>query len=168
MKIYLVRHGEAMSAGGAVSRDADRRLTARGETAAKMMGQVLAHIDPEVRVILTSPLTRAVQTGKILRHELYDRPVLHVSENLSPGFRPKALLDEILVVGSGSSIAAVGHQPDLSQLIGYLIADSQRVSVAMTTLAIAGLELDGSTPHVQAQLSWLLTPETVYFIHSLR
>jgi phosphohistidine phosphatase len=168
MKIYLVRHGEAVAAGGVANRDAERKLTARGEAAAKMMGQVLAHIDPDVRAILTSPLARAVQTGKILRHELYDRPVLHVSENLSPGFRPKSLLDEILLMGSGSSVVAVGHQPDLSQLIGYLIADSQHVAVAMTTLAIAGVELDGSATHARAQLSWLLTPETVHFIHSLR
>lgn len=167
MKIYLVRHGEAVSAGGVVSSDAERKLTARGEAAAKMMGQVLARIDPGVSMVLTSPLARAVQTATILKHELQDRPALHVSENLSPGFQPKALLEEILVQGSGASIAAVGHQPDLSRLIGYLIAHSSQVAVAMTTLAIAGIELDGGAPHPQAQLAWLLTPETVHSIHSL-
>ncbi len=168
MIVYLVRHGEAESVGPAVSRDADRKLTAPGATAARLMGQVLAQIDPKIDAIMTSPLLRARQTGEIFRHELHDQPVLNVSENLSPGFRQKDLLMELLSNDADSRIVAVGHQPDLSRLIGSLIADSPDIAVAMTTLAIAKIDIEGSAADHHAQLSWLLTPETVHHIHSLR
>ncbi len=167
MTVYLVRHGEAESVGPAVSRDADRKLTGLGAATAKLMGQVLSRIDPQIDAILTSPLLRAQQTGEILRHELHDQPVLNVSENLSPGFQQKELLRELLSNDADSRIVAVGHQPDLSRLIGFLIADSPLVAVAMAPLALAKIDIEGRPPDHRAQLSWLLTPETVDHIHSL-
>ena len=66
MNIYLVRHGEAGPSGGTVLRDADRRLTSRGEDDARLIGRVLAQAKSNVTVLLSSPLTRALQTAELI------------------------------------------------------------------------------------------------------
>ena len=159
MNLYVVRHADALSVGGLVSRDADRRLSPRGEEDAERMGRALAQLDSNVDIVVTSPLVRAMTTGEIIAKQLSDRPVMHVSEHLAPGFSNNGLFKELLVLGAGSNIVAIGHQPDLSSFISYLIAGTNEASVAMSAGSIAKLVLEGSRP--QAYLGWLLTPETV-------
>ena len=168
MRVYLVRHGEAEKIGGAISRDGDRRLTAVGEETSLLMGRALARIDPAIGIILTSPLVRAVQTGTLLRRELGERPVQRVSEYLAPGFRSKDLLAELFALPSAGSVVAVGHEPDVSRFLGYLIADASRVSVAMTNVAVAGVELGGVPADYETALLWFLTPQAVRALFSQR
>jgi phosphohistidine phosphatase SixA len=149
MKLYLVRHGEAEKVGGRISRDADRRLTATGEETSLWVGRALGRIDPAIGTILTSPLVRAVQT-----------------EMLTPGFRPKDLLKELFALPSVESIVAVGHEPDISRCLGYLIADGSHVSVTMGTGAVAGVELRGAISEYEAALLWFLTPPVVRALFS--
>ena len=168
MKLYLVRHGEAEKIGGAISRDADRRLTPVGEETSTLMGRALARIDPTIGVILTSPLVRAVQTGTLLRRELGERPVQRVSEYLAPGFRAKEFLGEVFALSPAEGVVAVGHEPDMSRFLGYLIADASRVSVGMSTTAVAGVELTGTSSEYEAVLLWFLTPPTIRTLFSQR
>lgn len=159
MNLYVLRHAEALPVGGIITRDADRHLSPRGEEDAELMGKVLAHLDPNVDIIVTSPLLRAVETGEIMGKELSDHPIMHVSEHLAPGFSNSALFRELMALSAGSNIVAIGHQPDLSGFISYLIAGSDDAAVAMSAGAIARLIVDASHDH--AQLAWLFTPEVV-------
>jgi phosphohistidine phosphatase len=172
MNLYVVRHAEAVqvgqnkpSAGGAITRDADRPLSLRGEQDAALMGKALARLDPFIDVVVTSPLLRAVQTGEIIGREISNHATFQTSASLSPGFRPDVLLEELLAIVGGASIISVGHQPDLSMFISYLIADSSRAAVAMEPCAIAHLKLTPRAGRVEAQLRWLLTPDTVRSVH---
>jgi phosphohistidine phosphatase len=166
MKLYLVRHGEAEKVGGRISRDADRRLTATGEETSLWVGRALGRIDPAIGTILTSPLVRAVQTGTLIKRELGDKPAQRDSEMLTPGFRPKDLLKELFALPSVESIVAVGHEPDISRCLGYLIADGSHVSVTMGTGAVAGVELRGAISEYEAALLWFLTPPVVRALFS--
>ncbi len=159
MNLYLIRHAEALPVGGAVTRDADRHLSPRGEEDAMLMGRALSLLDPGVDIIVTSPLVRAVETGEIIGKEITGHPIMHVSEHLAPGFNDKALFRELLSLGAGSNIVAVGHQPDLSDFVSFLIASGQAASIAMTAGSIAKLVVEGSEP--EGHLAWLLTPEAV-------
>ena len=159
MNLYLIRHAEAMPVGGMVTRDADRRLSPRGEDDAALMGRALFLLDPDVKIIVTSPLVRAIETGEIIGKEIGDHPVMHVSEHLAPGFNDKSLFQELQLLGAGSSIIAVGHQPDMSDFVSFLIAGSLSASVAMAAGSVAKLVVDGPDP--QGHLAWLLTPEAV-------
>ncbi len=164
MNLYVVRHADALPAGGVVSRDFDRRLSPRGEEDAELMGRALAQLDPNVNIVVTSPLVRAVETGEIIARQLSDHPITHVSTHLAPGFNNNTLFAELLALSAGSSIVAIGHQPDVGTFISSLITGGDDAAVAMSPGSIAKLVLEGTRP--SGYLSWLLTPETVKALHA--
>lgn len=161
MNLYLVRHAEAVAVGGSILRDADRSLSLRGEEDSALMGRSLARLDPNVDIVITSPLVRAKQTGEIMGEELSDHALFHISEHLAPGFSHTALLEELIDLSGGGSIVAVGHQPDISMFISYLIADKTHAAVAMEAGAIAFVRVQNIAGRVESQLRWLLTPGAV-------
>jgi phosphohistidine phosphatase len=158
MNVYLVRHAEALPVGGAVTRDADRVLSPGGEEQARVMAKALSHLERSVGAVITSPLTRARMTGEILASAFAVEPPLRASENLSPGFHYKSLLEELLEQGKAGSVVAVGHQPDMANFISWLVADASPVSLSMPPGAMALLVVDPLSPQDQALLRWLLTP----------
>ncbi len=163
MNLYLARHASAVKIGGAVSRDVDRPLTVSGEEEAELVGKILAGVEPSISTVVTSPLVRAVQTGKIIAGQMSNHLVFKTSANLSPGFRHKALQEELLAIGG--HVLAIGHEPDMSKFVSYLIADSSAASVRMETSAVANVELTSSASNYDAELRWLLTPALIRRIH---
>ncbi len=159
MNLFLARHGEAVATGGSVVRDADRPLSVRGEEEAVLMGRVLAQICPALEMVITSPLLRAVRTGEIMGNEITDHAIFTVSNHLAPGFRHKNLYDELVMLCGDGDVLAVGHQPDLSAFIAYLISGSASASVAMVPGAVARLTIQTGKSRPDAALDWLLTPQ---------
>jgi phosphohistidine phosphatase len=168
MNIYLIRHTEAVPVGGTIARDADRTLSARGEADAALMGEALARIDPGLDVVVTSPLARAVRTGEIIGSKITHHPVLHVSEHLAPGFHHRTLMQELVSLGGGGSIIAVGHQPDLTNFISFFIAGSSYAAIAMETGAIAHIAMRPDGSRSEAHLRWILTPDIVKSLRHAR
>ena len=164
MNLYVVRHADALPVGGIVTRDFDRHLSPRGEEEAELMGRALAHLDPNVDIIVTSPLVRAVETGETIASQLSDHSLTHVSTHLAPGFNNNTLFAELLALSAGSSIVAIGHQPDVGTFISYLITGNHDAAVAMSPGSIAKLVLEGSRP--SGYLSWLLTPDAVKALYT--
>lgn len=162
MTLYLVRHAEALPVGGSITRDAERVLSPAGTETAGLMGSVLARLDPAIRTVCTSPFERAVQTATLLAGRFPQPPAVHPSENLAPAFTPQALLDELLALSRGAPVVAVGHQPDMTNFLSWLIAGAQ-ADVAMPTGAVACVTTtpDGSA----AMLRWLLTPALARELH---
>ncbi len=156
MNLYVVRHAEAVSIGDGVLSDFDRPLSNRGRADAMMMARALAHIDLEIKAILTSPLVRAVETSEIFGRELKREP--QTTPRLDPGFNPRLLQEEILAASNGPGVIVIGHQPDMGAFISYLISPAHAATVAMETSAVACLNLQTTG---SAHLRWLLTPETV-------
>ena len=161
MHIYLVRHTDAVPVGGTIARDADRTLSTRGEADAALMGEALARIDPSLTIVATSPFARAIQTGEIIGGRISDRCIFHVSEHLAPGFNHRALLEELVALGGGGNIIAVGHQPDLTNFISYFIAGSSYAAIAMETGAIADIAIRPGGGRSETLLHWILTPNIV-------
>lgn len=159
MNLYLARHGEAVATGGSVVRDADRPLSVRGEEDAVLMGRVLARICPSLEMVITSPLVRAVRTGEIMGNEVSSHPVFTVSNHLAPGFRHKNLYDDLMMLCANGDVLAVGHQPDLSGFIAYLISSPASALVAMAPGAVARLTVPSGKTRAAATLEWLLTPQ---------
>jgi phosphohistidine phosphatase len=142
MNLYLVRHGEAGPSGGSVLRDADRRLTPRGEDDARLIGRVLAQAKSNVTVLLSSPLTRALQTAELIRSAFPGVSAVRPTENLSPGFRSRSLFDELVTLGETANVVVVGHH----------------AAVALPTGAAAKVVVGGGNPPADAHLEWLVTP----------
>ncbi len=159
MNLYLARHGEAVATGGSIARDADRPLSVRGEDDAVLMGRVLARLCPGLEMVVTSPLVRAVRTGEIVGSEISSHPIIKVSNHLAPGFRHKSLYDELVMLCGDRDVLAVGHQPDLSGFIAYLISGSSSALVAMAPGAVARLTVQKGKTRPDGTLEWLLTPQ---------
>lgn len=168
MKLYLMRHADALPVGGTISRDADRMLSVHGEEAAALMGRALMRVDPNIDIIITSPLVRAVQTGEIVGREAGTPPVFHTTEHLAPGYRPKALVEELIALSGGGNIVAIGHQPDLGLFASYLIADSPDAAISFETGAIAAIKVNAALKPVRGNLRWLLTPGIVNSIMKVK
>lgn len=159
MNLYLARHGEAVATGGSIVRDAERPLSVHGEENAVLMGRVLARLCPALELVVTSPLLRAVRTGEIMGSEVSSHPVFSVSNHLAPGFRHKNLYDELMMLCGNGDVLAVGHQPDLSGFIAYLISNPASALVAMAPGAVARLTVQSGKNRPDATLEWLLTPQ---------
>ena len=164
MILYLIRHAEAVRVGGSIQRDADRMLTQQGEQDSVLMGRALTRVEPSPGIVVTSPLTRAVQTGQLIAHEICHSES-RATENLAPGFRHKDLLEEILSVAGEGNIVVVGHQPDMGAFLSYLISDSARAFVVFPPAAMAKVSVPASNPAGESTLHWILTPETVRHLH---
>lgn len=117
MRLYLVRHAEA--AGG--TPDELRPLTATGREQARALGARLRESGIRADAIVTSPLLRARETGKLLGDELGVAPA--VDGRLAPGATAAAVTDA--VSGRGETVIAVGHQPDCSQIAAELTGDPE-------------------------------------------
>ncbi|MCC6398627.1 MAG: phosphohistidine phosphatase SixA [Bacteroidetes bacterium] len=159
MNLYLVRHAEAKHIGGSITTDAARPLTADGERAALMMGRFLGRVEPHVPLIACSPLLRATQTAALLGRGLDRPPVQETWEELSPGASHKALVAR-LAAAPGASMVVVGHQPDMTNVLAYLVADGA-AEIAMKPAAMACISFVPGISSESARLHWLVTPELI-------
>jgi phosphohistidine phosphatase len=111
--LILWRHAEAEDG----FRDAERRLTAKGERqAAKMAAWLEARLPKEAR-ILASPTERTRQTAAALAQ--YHA----VLKEAGPGTSVAVLLGAAGWPDAKGAVIVVGHQPTLGQVAAYLLAD---------------------------------------------
>jgi phosphohistidine phosphatase len=115
MELYLFRHGEAESAGPAG--DDARELTAKGRNDVRRTAEALARAGSKPDGIYASPLVRARQTAEIAGQ------ALGVAWQTDDWLRPGATLGQVqalLAAGQWQRVVLVGHEPDLSTIIGQL------------------------------------------------
>lgn len=118
MRIYLVRHGDAVPEEDAGS-DRDRWLSPRGREAARVLGRLLREQAVAPDVILSSPLPRAVQTAELLAASLdYLGPVSSL-RCLEPAAQPR--IASAAILAAGSSVIVVSHEPAISTLGAFLL-----------------------------------------------
>ncbi len=122
MRVYLCRHAQA----AAGEPDELRELTPAGLEQARALGDRLAALPAPPRLVLTSPLVRARQTGA----EIADATgaTVRVEEALAPGATAAALIDAI--AGETGPVATVGHQPDCSEIALALLGRDPGFPVA--------------------------------------
>jgi len=156
-QILVIRHAEAEDAADAAvagRRDAERTLTKQGERQMRKGADGLKHIMAEIRMIVSSPLRRAVQTAAALA-ESYPEAELTGSPRLAPGFDGGRLL--AWAVKQPQPLALVGHEPDLSQWIGYLVTGSPRAIVNMKKGSVCCLEMPDSGQAGEGRIRWFMT-----------
>ena len=117
MTIYLLRHAEAEAMAAS---DAARRLTAKGEAQAERAGKFCRRHGIRPGIILSSPVTRALQTAEIVAGCLEDVELTGVPW-AACGMSPAEALDELGGYDKFSSVMLVGHQPDLGRLAAALL-----------------------------------------------
>lgn len=151
-RLYLMRHGHSpttMEAG--VSKDALRPLSDRGRADARWMANELARRGCAPALILHSPLLRAVQTAAEMATVLKPaggREVFAALDNTRPADEVEAEL--AARAASVDEVLAVGHQPQIGEIISLLGKDT----FEMRPATIVAIELSP-----EPRVLWALSPE---------
>ncbi|MEM6910133.1 MAG: phosphohistidine phosphatase SixA [Verrucomicrobiota bacterium] len=135
LDLLLLRHATAEDHG--LKPDADRALTEKGQRQGRRVARFLQahHLRPDL--VLSSPIRRAFETAERVCQELQlARPV---SEPwLTAGVAGREFLQEIQAYRELPCLLVVGHEPDLSALIGHLLGGSA-FSVRLKKASLAHL-----------------------------
>jgi phosphohistidine phosphatase len=118
MRIYLVRHGDAVPEDEAGS-DRDRWLSPRGREAARVLARLLRETNVNPDAIVSSPLPRAVQTAELLAQGLDYIAHIATLRALEPSAQPRVAAN--LIGALGESVVVVGHEPSISTLGAFLL-----------------------------------------------
>ncbi|HEV7586003.1 MAG TPA: phosphohistidine phosphatase SixA [Solirubrobacteraceae bacterium] len=143
-QLWLLRHAEAEPHGS--RRDAERRLTERGEQQARAAGIALARIGAKFDAVLFSPKARSRQTAELAAEAWTSQQRKRMREHgpLASGFDAAQALDAMAELGADGCLLLVGHEPDLSQIAGELAGgrlDLKKGGVAAVRLEGSGAEL---------------------------
>jgi phosphohistidine phosphatase len=144
MMLYLLRHAEA----GEAPRDEDRELTEHGHAQAAAAAAGIDWLNLNLTSILSSPLPRATQTAQPVARVL--GLALETVEALAPGQDPSDGL--AVLAGRGDRLLLVGHEPQLSGIIGLVTDGRARMRKAM----LAAIDLP-SVESPQGTLDCLLS-----------
>lgn len=118
MRIYLVRHGDAVPEEDAGS-DRDRWLSPRGREAARILGRLLREQNIAPDQIVSSPLPRAVQTAELIAASIDYIGAISSWRSLEPAAMPRIAANA--VANAGMSVLVVGHEPSLSSLGAFIL-----------------------------------------------
>jgi phosphohistidine phosphatase len=118
VRIYLVRHGEAVPEEDAGS-DRDRWLSPRGREHARILGRLLREQNVAPDVILASPLPRAVQTAELIASMLDYLLPIATRRCFEPAAQPRVAAAEVMA--AGGAVIVVGHEPSISALGAHLL-----------------------------------------------
>lgn len=122
--VYLVRHGQAMSK----EENPERPLTDEGVQAARNMAQWAASAGLRVDEICHSGKRRAQQTAEFFTEQLL--PGGEAIEATGLGAKDDVQPIADWLKREQKTYMLVGHQPFLGNLVGYLLAGNEDVSVA--------------------------------------
>jgi phosphohistidine phosphatase len=161
-ELYLVRHAIAANRDpGAWPDDSVRPLTPEGEERFRRAARGLSRLVPEVDLVLASPYARAWRTAELLREEAGWPPptrfrALEADRSAAQtlaGLRRRSLPDRV---------AAVGHEPNLSDVAAVLLTGSaDGVHIELRKGGAICLLVDGDLDPRSARLRWVLTPKAL-------
>ncbi len=118
MQLFLVRH--AIAVPSAEDRpDAERPLTDEGRKRFAREVRGLDRLGVRLDRVLHSPWTRAVETAELL-HRLLDGESL-----VEPGLAREPDAELVAQLARGERVAAVGHEPWMSELLALLVTGSK-------------------------------------------
>ncbi len=155
MRIYFLRHGIAADAESWHGDDADRPLTEKGRAKMAREAATIEELSLALDAIVTSPLLRARQTGRIVAEKLGMLDRLQVDERLGLDFDSTSLADIVQAHNAADALMLVGHEPGMSETIGLVVG---RARIVLKKGALALVELtDPTLP--SGDLLWLVPPK---------
>jgi len=163
MIVYFLRHANAGQRLASPKKDEKRGLDKEGIEQCGYVGRALAALDVQVDAIISSPLKRSTQTAALVGNEMGHEGKLQIE----PALRPQAtfaefrkLLDKYARL---EAIMVVGHNPNLSEFLGRVIASAgSEASIDLRKGAVGKVELRRTS----GSLQWVLTPKVLRSLHA--
>jgi len=160
VNLFLLRHAIAVDPGSlSGASDAGRPLSVEGRKKMRSIARGMKALDLSFDLILSSPYARAKETAEIVAHEFGLEAALEFQSLLEVGGDPAALVAEVASRSKGmSDVLLVGHEPQLSKLISYLLSGNSGLSISMKKGGLCKLDVPRLRYARSASLEWLLTP----------
>lgn len=158
LTLLLIRHAAAVPRGTPGISDDERPLTPDGEAEFRVAARGLARIVPPLDVLLTSPLPRARSTAEIAARAF---------QRIVPRHEPALALEDVDGIIAAlktqppdATVALVGHEPVLSELLARLLgaSDGERLAFEKGGAALVDLP-DG--PATAGRLIWFIPPRAL-------
>lgn len=159
MRVLIIRHGiaEERDDWAKTGKSDDLRpLTDDGAKKVKKMARGLMLEVPQLAAIASSPLTRAWETAHIVG-EVYNKRGPEALKPLAPGGDPVKVLEWINGF-EGGTVALVGHEPDLGELVGWLCTGKTGAGPSFKKGGVAMVEFELARTASTATLRWLMYP----------
>ena len=161
MRLLVVRHAIAEDR-EAFARshkdDSTRPLTPDGRRKMERAALGLKELVPELDVLAASPYKRAIETAEIISAAFGGLSVERVPD-LAPGAGVDRVVSWLADRHARGSVAVVGHEPDLGQLVCALLASTNGPFLELRKGAACLLELAGPVKRGAATLDWFLGPK---------
>ncbi len=159
MRILVVRHAiaEERAPDASFKDDAVRALTKEGRKKMRAAARGLGRLVETLDLIASSPLVRARQTAEIVGSIFGSAPIKE-TKALCPGADPEELARWIKSQGTMTTVCLVGHEPDLSDLIGWFTTGEKDPVCLLKKGAACLLEFPGAPGPGRAAMVWLLQP----------
>ena len=161
-----MRHGCAGNRLSDPMKDTKRQLTVSGKKEVVEIAKSLKKLGVNFNVIISSPLTRAFQTAKIIAEEYNLTEQIEQSEELKPNGSKDSLSNKLSKLSIDSVILIVGHEPYLSSMINDIIsnnADTDRNyntnhnNIILKKAGLSRIKITSTVPRLKGELRWLLT-----------
>jgi len=157
MRVLIVRHGASEQRDAQRWPDDSRRpLTARGVRRFAALADAVGRLEPRVDAILSSRWTRAWQTAELLtEHAHWPKPTAEPTLELA---RAEDIVDAVLARNRDQTVAVVGHEPTLSELVSRLMTGrDDGLNVKLKKGAVVCVDVTGGAG--EAELRWMVTPK---------
>ncbi|MBI5943121.1 MAG: phosphohistidine phosphatase SixA [Chloroflexi bacterium] len=158
MNLYIIRHAIAVDEGTPEFQDNERPLTDKGKKKMRQIAKGLRTLGADFDLILSSPYIRAQETAEILADVFKMKKDVGFSENLVPMGDPDLLIAELNEKYSVNSLALIGHEPQLTALIGLLVSENSNMDMTLKKGGVCSFSTDDLHHTRRATLEWLLTP----------
>lgn len=115
----------------------------------------LSLFNENIDKIISSQLTRSVQTAEIL-HAKYSKANLIFSEDLNANNSPSEaikMFSKYYQEDPEQTIAIVGHQPELAQMISLLLIGKSNINIRIKKGGIASMDYRPK----KSELKWLMS-----------
>jgi phosphohistidine phosphatase len=170
--LLVIRHAVAEDKKAWAQAGRDERLrpiTTAGAVQMRAAARGIVRLEPRIARILSSPLTRALETAEIVA-EAIERKRVRQADELEPERDPEAVLRYLRAKNARGVVAVVGHEPHLSTLVTWCL--SKKAAMARST--VLDLEKGGAClvsfekrPKAgQGTLVWLMTPSQLAAIRA--
>jgi len=160
MVIYFLRHANAgQKQFSNPARDEKRPIDKTGEEQSHDVGRALASIGVTANIVISSPLTRAVQTAHIVAREIgYEEKVV-----LDDALRPEAQFEQFKALlnrhKDKTAIMVVGHDPSMTEFVNRVLSGGRPLAaIEMKKGGVAKVQTELRGPAV---LRWCMTPKVV-------
>ncbi len=159
MDLFILRHGKA----GQSSEEPDdtmRALTPAGRKEIRAISRWMKREKFRFDIVASSPLIRASETAGIVARFLDSKDRIVIWPDLAPG----GDLDSVCLNAAQSGVTAlliVGHEPEMSDLVGKIISPGGTASIIFTKGGLAKIRNFSFHRQPSGFLQWLLTAKQI-------